>query len=139
MSEAALRFLPVPGPATQPFWDGCSQGELRLQRCRGCDHWQFYPRILCTACGGRELEWQAASGRGTLRSYSVVRRPVSEAYAEDVPYVVVLVALAEGPTLMSQLVGADPESVHIGTAVRVRFVPWSESITMPLFEPEPSA
>ena len=64
----------------------------------------------------------------------MVRRAVSAAYAEDVPYVIVLVALAEGPTIMSQLVDTAPEQVRIGATVAVRFVHWSDQITMPLFE-----
>ncbi|MDB5417559.1 MAG: DNA-binding protein, partial [Phenylobacterium sp.] len=27
------RMLPEPTPETRHFWDGCSKGELRLQRC----------------------------------------------------------------------------------------------------------
>lgn len=134
MTATDLRFLPEPSAATQAFWDGCSNRQLRLQQCSDCERWQFYPRILCTGCGSRQLHWQTASGEGTVRSFSVVRRPVSAAYADDVPYVIVLVALAEGPTMMSQLVDVAPEQVQIGAPVRVRFVPWSDEITMPLFE-----
>ena len=136
------RFLPEPSPMTQPFWDGCAVGELRVQGCKRCGHRQFYPRIVCTACGGDALQWNPVSGQGTLRSYSVVRRPVTEAYAAQVPYVIVVVALAEGPTLMSQLTGIDlgaedfdvgAHGITVGAPVQVVFEPWSDAITMPLF------
>lgn len=137
-----MRFLPEPGAATAPFWNGTAQGELRLQRCNACQHWQFYPRNFCTACGALDLDWAPASGNGTLRSFTIVRRPVTEAYAPDVPYVIALVALAEGPTLMTQLVdvtvpaeGADAAAsgIIIGAPVQVQFVPWTDTVTMPMF------
>ena len=45
--------VPVPTPETQPFWDGCAAGELRIQRCADCGRPYFYPRPVCPACGGR--------------------------------------------------------------------------------------
>lgn len=137
-----MRFLPEPGPLTQSFWDGCADGELRIQHCEACNHRQFYPRLMCTACGSDAVSWEAVSGRGVLRSFTVVRRPVTQAYADAVPYVIVLVTLPEGPTLMSQLAGValtDDDTdvaalgIHVGAAVEVVFEPWSETITMPLF------
>ena len=137
-----MRFMPEPGAATIPFWEGCQQGELRLQRCSDCQHWQFYPRNLCTACGCLALDWEVASGEGSLRSFTIVRRPVTEAYAPDVPYIIALVALKEGPTLMTQLIDVDvPEEgadaaangIVIGSPVRVQFVPWGDDLTMPMF------
>ena len=141
-----MRFLPEPGPMTQPFWDGCAAGELRLQRCEACAHWQFYPRLVCTSCGASALVWEPASGNGVLRSFTIVRRPVTEAYAAEVPYVIALIALAEGPTLMSQLVEVDlgakdahAQGIVIGALVEVLFQPWSETISMPMFRLRSSA
>lgn len=137
-----MRFMPEPGPVTAPFWDGCANGELRVQYCDACAQRQFYPRLMCTACGSDAVRWMPVSGHGVLRSFTVVRRPVTEAYAADVPYVIVLVTLAEGPTLMSQLTGIELQEtdadvarygIVIGAAVEVVFEPWSDSVTMPLF------
>ena len=41
--------VPVPTPETQPFWDGCAAGELRIQRCTDCGRPYFYPRPVCPA------------------------------------------------------------------------------------------
>jgi len=35
-SARAAKPAPVPTPETQPYWDGCAAGELRLQRCADC-------------------------------------------------------------------------------------------------------
>lgn len=127
--------FPRPTPVTLPFWDGCRAGELRLQRCRDCGRHQFYPRLMCTHCNGEALEWVRASGRGTVGSFTVVRRPVSQAYAAETPYVVALIALAEGPTMMSNVVACDPAEVAVGMAVEVCFEQWSDEISLPQFRP----
>jgi uncharacterized OB-fold protein len=131
--EHAGKNFPRPSAETLPYWEGCRAGELRLQRCAQCGAHQFYPRMLCSACGGTELGWVRASGRGSIRSYSVVRRPVSKAYAADTPYVVALIRLEEGPTMMSNVIGCDLASVVVGAAVEVVFESWSAEITVPKF------
>jgi len=127
------KFLPVPNPATRPFWDACKRRELLIQKCPDCGAHQFYPRALCTSCGSLNLNWMRASGAGTVVSWTVVRHPVSPAYAEDVPFVIALVELEEGPRMMSQIVGGDPESVRSGMAVEVCFEDWTDEITMANF------
>ncbi|MGB6085310.1 Zn-ribbon domain-containing OB-fold protein, partial [Parvibaculum sp.] len=62
------RPLPAPTPETQQFWDGCREGELRLQRCTACRESYFPPRPFCPACGSREVEIYKASGKATLYS-----------------------------------------------------------------------
>ncbi len=116
-----MKPVPPVTPETAPWWAGCARGELLLQRCAACGHKQHYPRQLCAACGHRELVWEAASGRGRIRSYTVIRRAVSAAFAEDTPYVVALIELEEGPTLMTNLLHCDPEALAIGQPVRALF------------------
>ncbi len=134
MSAHADKFLPVPGPETEPFWAGCRAGELRVQRCTGCGQHQFYPRTLCTACASTALEWIAVSGHGTVLSFTVVHRPLSAAYAGEVPYVVALVRLREGPTLMSNIIGGEAQALRVGAPVQVVFERWTADITIPKFE-----
>lgn len=133
--SAATRFVPVPTAETAEFWAACRRHELLLQRCGGCGTVQFYPRVLCGRCGGRDLGWLRASGRGTVKSFSIVRRPVSPAYAAERPYALLLVALDEGPTMMSTLTGGDPERAFVGMPVEVAFDDWPEGVTMPRFRP----
>ncbi len=128
------RVGPPPSALSDAFYAGCREGRLLLQWCGDCRRWQFYPRILCSHCGGRDLHWQAASGRGRIAAFTVVRHPVSPAY--EAPYVVALVDLEEGPRMMSHIVGCDCDSVEAGAAVTVRFDAWSESLTMPVFQPD---
>lgn len=125
------RTLPPLTPLTEPWFDACREGILTLQYCSDCSAYQFYPRILCSHCGGRELSWRASSGRGTVASFSVVRRAITKAY--EAPYVVALIDLEEGPRLMSNIVDCAPEEVAVGQAVEVGFEAWSQTITLPVF------
>jgi len=75
------------------------------------------------------------SGRAMVLSFTIVRRPPSPAFAYEVPYVVALVTLDEGPTLMTNIVGCAPEKVEIGMPVEVTFDDWTEEISIPKFQP----
>lgn len=141
------RLLPPETELAAPFWEGCRAGELRLQHCAACDRFQFYPRIVCTDCGGSRLAWRAVSGRGRIASFTVVRRGLSPAY--PAPYVVALIDLEEGPRLMSNIVSpemgpevgadagpdgdAEPARVVVGARVEVQFEPWGADWMLPVF------
>jgi len=125
-------ILPPATALTQPYWDGCNAGELRLQQCRACNRHQFYPRNFCSHCGGRELDWVPASGTGTIASFTVVRRGISKAY--PAPYIVALIDLQEGPRMMSNIIAAEPEQVAVGARVSAEFAQWSETISLPVFK-----
>jgi uncharacterized OB-fold protein len=131
------KTLPRPTAVSAPYWQACHEGELRLQRCLDCNHTQFYPRLFCTECQGDSLEWLRAEGTGTIASFTVVRRGVSEAY--PAPYIVALIDLTEGPRMMSHVVDVDPEAVAVGHRVAVHFAAWSQDIVMPVFTLDPAA
>ena len=128
--------VPRPTPTEQPFYDACAEGKLVLQRCQNCDHVLFYPRTHCDACQSEKLVWEAASGAGTIASYTVVRRGVSADF--EAPYVITLIDLAEGPRMMSQIIDADPDALAVGLSVKVDFAAWSEDITLPVFRLYPA-
>ena len=135
MAAPANKPIPVPTRETQPYWEGCKQHELRIQKCAACGHYQFYPRLYCTACMSDRVEWVRASGRGKVLSFTIAYRPVTQAFAADVPYAVALITLDEGPQLMSNVVGCPPEKVQIGMPVEVTFEDWTEDISVPKFKP----
>jgi uncharacterized OB-fold protein len=81
------------------------------------------------------VEWVEASGHGTVLSFTIVYRPVTPAFAADVPYVVALIRLDEGPQMMSNVVGCAPEKVYIGMPVEVTFEDWTADISVPKFKP----
>jgi len=129
------RNLPRPTPETQAYWEGCRQHQLLIQRCSECSRYQFYPRIICTGCMSNKIEWVKAKGSGQIISYTIVHRAISAAYAAEVPYVIALIQLEEGPKMMSNIVNCVPDKVMIGMSVEVVFEDWSEEITIPKFRP----
>ena len=135
MTTPVEKPVPVPTRETKPYWDGCKQHELWIQKCAACGHHQFYPRLYCTACMSEKVEWMKTSGRATVLSFTTVYRPVTKAFAGDVPYIVALVTLDEGPQMMTNIVACPPEQVKIGMPVEVTFEDWSEEISVPKFKP----
>ena len=127
--------VPVPTPETQPFWDGCAVGELRLQHCQHCGHTQYPARKLCSACFSQDVEWRAASGRGTIRSWSTVIAPGAPGFAAEVPFLSILVGLEEGPTMLSVLRECTGNTVDFGMPVEVTFEERAPGIRIPYFKP----
>ncbi len=127
--------LPSPSEATQPFWDGLREGRLRIQRSTKTGDYLFYPRATSPFGADDELEWVDASGRGTVYSFTVARRPAAAPWADDVPYVYAIVELEEGPHLTTNIVGCDPDSVHIGMAVEASFDAVTPDVTLLKFKP----
>ncbi len=98
--------VPEPDTLTAPWWGGTREHTFLLQTCSGCDAVQHPPREVCHTCGRREpTTWTPASGQANVATFTEVHR--SPAPGLDTPYVVALVRLAEGPQIMTQLVGGD--------------------------------
>ncbi len=135
MSNPLEKPAPLVDAVSREYWERCAAGELTVQRCESCDHLQHYPRLVCTRCRSRSLSLVAASGRGTIRSFTVIRRAVSAAFDADVPYVVALVALEEGPTMMSNVIVSDVDTLAIGQPVQVTFEPRAGDLAVPVFVP----
>lgn len=136
MAAAPSKSLPSPTPETAPFWEGAKAHELRLQYCPSCQKHIFYPRIFCPSCLSTDLEWQKVSGKGTLVTYVIAARP-APGFENETPYAIAIVKLAEGPHLMSNIVGIEitPQNLPAGLAVEVTFDDVNENITLPKFRP----
>ena len=128
--SAPPRTIPAPqiSPETKPFWEAAAEGRLLIKYCTACGEPHHYPRAICPFCGSDKTEWIEASGRGTIYSYSVFRRAPQ-------PYAIAYVTLAEGPTMMTNIVDCDLDALRIGQAVRVAFKPTDGGPPVPMFTP----
>lgn len=133
--EASAKPLPQVGPDMAPFFEAARRRQLVVQRCRGCAALRFPARDRCSGCLSREAEWVPVSGRGTVFSYAVMHQVYHPGFAAEVPYAVVLVALEEGPRLLTNVVGCAPGDLRIGMAVEVVFEDASPEVTLPKFRP----
>jgi uncharacterized OB-fold protein len=128
MADKPKYPTPQGNPETKPFWDAASQGEFLIKRCTACGEPHFYPRTHCPFCFSDKTEWVEASGQGTIYTYSVMRRAA-------IPYAIAYVTLAEGPTMMTNIVDCDLDSIKIGQAVRLVFKPSEGGAPVPMFTP----
>jgi uncharacterized OB-fold protein len=136
--SAPGRPLPLTDGEAQPFWVGCRDGRLLLQRCMACGAWRFPPGLVCRSCASTDAGWVAASGGGTVYSFTVVHRTPIKAFAAETPYVLALIDLDEGVRMMARIAPAAtvPE---IGARVEVAFQEIDETVTLPTFHEVPDA
>jgi len=127
--------LPAIDLESRPFWQAARERKLAIMLCRDCRRHFFYPRIFCPQCHSDAVAWTEASGRGTIYSFTIARRPAGPAFKADLPYAVALVELEEGPRLMSNIVTADVASLRIGQKVKAVFEDVTEDVTLVKFAP----
>lgn len=95
------------------YFGRLAEGVFEIPRCQACERHHFFPRVCCPHCGSQTLDWVVPTGRATVYSTTIVRKP-------DGDYTVCLVDLEEGPRMMSRVVDMPVEAVRIGMAVQAR-------------------
>lgn len=128
-----LKPLPTITDENRPFWQGCREGKLRLQRCGECGHVRYPISHCCPKCLSTQFDWKDLSGRGEVFSYVVFYQLYNKAFEKDVPYNVALVQLEEGPRMYSNVVGVDNDAVKVGDKLEVVFDPVTPEVTIPRF------
>jgi uncharacterized protein len=119
---------PTVNVETRPFWAATKQGRLLIGRCRACGEPHFYPRTICPHCGKPEVDWVAASGKGRIYSYSIMRRA-------EIPYAIAYVTLEEGVTLLTNLVECDFDKLAVGQGVTLAWRDAGSDARIPVFTP----
>jgi len=128
---------PIPAVTAEmrPFFEAAKRHELVVQRCKQCGTHRFPAREICSSCLSREVQWVPVSGVGEVFSYNVMHQVYHPGFAGAVPYAVVVVKLAEGAKMNSNLVGVPLEAIRIGMPVQVVFEDINEEVTLPKFTP----
>lgn len=134
-----MNSFPAPRPAvtdvSRPYWQAAQAHRLDLQRCDDCQEWIFYPRQVCSECLSSALSWHTVSGLGVVYSYTVLHSPPHPGLADQLPLVVAIVELDEGPHLTTNLVDVEPAEVEIGLPVKVCFDDLDADTTLVKFRP----
>ena len=128
--------LPPRTEALAPFLDAARKGSLVVQRCDECGDLRFPPREICSTCLSRNASWVPVSGKGRVFSFYVMHQVYHPAFATEVPYAVVVVELAEGPRLTTNVVQCRPEEIRVGMPVTVVFEERSPEVSLPVFRPD---
>jgi uncharacterized OB-fold protein len=135
LTPAVERPLPLPDELTRFFWDAAREHRLEMLHCADCDRFIHYPQPVCPGCLSAQLAPRALSGRGVVYTYTVAEQAFHPFWADRLPYVLVVVDLAEQPGLrfVSELVDCAADEVVVGMPVEVSWEDVTEEITLPLF------
>ena len=132
-----VKPLPQPDNVSAPYWQAAAEGRLLVQQCPTCGQRQFYPRALCTNCGG-EPEWLECSGRGTVHTFTVVRQYGARPFRDELPYAIAMVELEEGPMMLGAITDCDVDDVSIDMPVVVHYIKAADDIGIPYWRPAAS-
>ncbi len=124
--------LPRIDTLNRPFWDAARAEKLVVQSCDACHDVRFPPSPVCPKCLSSAQSWKEVSGKGTLESWVDFHRAYWGGFNDALPYPVCLVRLAEGPLLVSNLVG-NSDGAKLGAAVHVVFERVTDEVTLPKF------
>ena len=113
--------LPRPSAESKPFWDAAQQRRLTLQHCRSCGQFWFPPSARCRHCLSADFTRQESEGVGRIYSFVVYHRLYHPAFEADLPYVVAVVELREGPRLLTNIIGTPPDHIRCDLPVHVVF------------------
>jgi uncharacterized OB-fold protein len=129
------RPIPVPNQWTQPFWDAAKRGELALQRCQQCGHFQHPPYATCVSCISTDLAFESVRGQGSIYAYTIMYHSGDKRFAAAVPYASIIVELddAPGAFLAGNLLDTPYTTAKVGRRVEVVFQPLNDEITLPQF------
>jgi uncharacterized OB-fold protein len=135
MSELRQKPTPRPSPETIPYWEAAKQHRFEIPRCNACGKFWFPPSQACPHCLAADFVFVPVSGRGKVFSFVTFHRVYHPAFATEVPYVVALVELEEGPRLLTNIVGVKHEDVVCEMPVKVVFDDVADGVSVPKFTP----
>lgn len=134
MTESLVsRIKPVLGLDNKWWWDQAAEGVLAIQRCQSCQSLRHPPRPMCDQCQSQEWDFISASGKGTVCSFTVLHHPKFPGY--DYPLIIVLVELAEGTRITSQLTDCESNDVDFDMPVEMVMQRDADGFQLPYFRP----
>ena len=129
----SFRMKPPMGEDNGWWWQQAAEGNLAIQRCRGCQTLRHPPRPMCGECQSLDWDHINSSGRGTLSSYTVLHHPKFPGF--DYPLIIILVELEEGTRFTSQLLNCAPEAVYFDMPVEMIMHEDLDGFRLPFFQP----
>ncbi|EHB50339.1 protein of unknown function DUF35 [Mycolicibacterium rhodesiae JS60] len=121
-----------PSELSAPFWAAAAEHRLVAPRCNATGRYFFPPERCVPGTASTDWEYADSAGTGTVYTYTVVYRPVSPDF--EAPYVIAVVDIDEGWTMMTNIVDCGPEDVQVGMRVRVTYLD-IDGGALPVFRP----
>lgn len=138
MSTATDALYPAPRetPDNAPMLRAWREtGTLLLQRCGGCGTPIYYPRARCPHCWSADLAWFEASGRGTVRTFTLIHRGLSEPFAAEAPICLAEIALDDGVAMIARIIHPRPDALRTGDPVTLLEPDRARRYPLPTFGP----
>ncbi len=134
---AGRRPVPAPDELSAPYWEAAAAHTLVVARCSRCESYVLPPGQACPNCHTSEpmFTFEQVSGRGSVRSWTVMRQSFLPGFAEEVPFVLVDVELAEQEELrlIGRLLDGPDAHLRIGAPVKVAFEDVADGVSVPAF------
>jgi uncharacterized OB-fold protein len=86
-----------------------AKGHFELQVCQHCSTVQYPAREACHRCLSDQLVWTPQSGEGELLARTVLHHSFEPYFRERLPWIIGLVKLDAGPTVIAHLPTAGPQ------------------------------
>ncbi len=87
--------------------ESLKKNKLMGLKCKDCGAITVPPKAVCRKCTGNNLEIVQLKGNGKIQTYTTIF-VAAEGRQGEVPYIVTLVELDEGPWIMGNLIDIDP-------------------------------
>ena len=131
------RPVPVPDAESQPFWDATAEHVLKVAKCARCGALALPPEMVCPHCGSTDpaFAFTPVSGRGAVRSWTVVRQSFLPGFDDDLPFVLVDVELEEQAELrlIGRLLDGVDAPLQLGDRVEAAFEDLAAGVSLPAF------
>jgi uncharacterized OB-fold protein len=136
--STSTRPVPVPDERSAPYWEAAARHVLTIARCSRCNVFSHPPDDICLNCGSIEpnFVFTPVSGRGTIKSWTIVRQALLPGFEKDVPYLTVDVELEEQKELriIGRLLDGPNAKLKLGAPVHVQFEDIAPGISVPAFK-----
>lgn len=127
--------VPVPDERSAGFWEAAASHTLAMQRCTACGQFAYPPVMVCLRCHSTDqgFRYDPVSGKGRVRTWTVMRQAFLPGFRGDVPYVVAEIELDDQADLrmIAQVVGARDTDMAIGVPVEVVFEDVADGVAVP--------
>lgn len=133
MPELPSRIASPRGHDNAWWWEAVDKGKVLIQRCKSCKTLRHPPRPMCGEC--QSMEWDSVESEleGEVFSFTQIHYPKFPGYPH--PLLAAVISLSEGTRLISNVVGCEPEDVHIGMKVKGKVEQVDEKTMLPQFYP----
>ena len=92
--------------------EALKENKLLGLKCQECGTVTVPPKMVCRKCTSPNMEVVELTGKGKIQTFTTCN-VAPEGREDEVPYVILLVELDEGPWIMGNLTGIDPKTTTV--------------------------